>query len=311
MAEIAVLIATYNGERYLCELLESILNQTFPDIQIYIHDDASKDNTISIIQEYQSRYPEKIRQLIYPATGSSCANFMSMLSYVKEPYVMFCDQDDVWLPEKTEILYREMKKSETENAGKPCLVFSDLFVVDSKLQIISNSFMHYTSRNPYQTEYKRILMKNVAPGCTMLLNRNLIQEAIKCTDVTKIGMHDAWVMLIAGLLGKISFIDMPLIYYRQHQENVVGAQKVTFARKIMKNLYLIFSSEQAAEKKKWLDDVSLMASELTKSLCLKQDDKQFLTELAEIRKQNKLTRVHFYYRNQLIDKKHWWLAFWV
>ncbi len=311
MDEIAVLLATYNGEKYLSELLDSLLKQTYPNLKIYIHDDGSHDDTVSVIREYQAKNPCKIQVFDYPPTGSSCANFMSMLKYVNEPYVMFCDQDDVWLPEKTEKVFEEMKKTEAENPDKPCLVFSDLYVVDSELKIISDSFMKYADRNPYRTDYKSLLMKNAAPGCTMILNRELVNKAKCCNDITKIGMHDIWVILIAALEGKVSYVDLPLIFYRQHQENVVGAKKVTKVKKILNTLHRIISGSQGKEKKEWLNNVSKLASVLSESLELKNEEKEFLSSLAGIIAKNKMTRIKFYFKNGLIEKNRWWLVFWI
>ncbi len=311
MDEIAVLLATYNGGKYLTELLDSLLKQTYPKLKIYIHDDGSCDETVSVIHEYQAKYPSMIQVLIYPPTGSSCANFMSMLTYVKESYVMFCDQDDVWLPEKTEKVFQEMQRIEAENPDRPCLVFSDLYVVDSELKIISDSFMRYADRDPHCTDYKSLLMQNVAPGCTMILNRELVKQAECCCDATKIGMHDIWVILIAALEGKVSYVDMPLICYRQHQGNVVGAQKVTKIKKIVNTLQRIFSGSQGAEKKEWLNNISVLADVLNKSLELKNEDKIFLDSLADIPGRKKTERIKFYFKNGLIEKKRWWLAFWI
>lgn len=311
MNEIAVLLATYNGGKYLCELLDSLLKQTYPKLKIYIHDDGSSDETVSVIDEYQAKYPCKIQTLNYPPTGSSCANFMSMLTHIAEPYVMFCDQDDVWLPEKTETVFHEMQRIEAENPNKPCLVFSDLYVVDSELKIISDSFMRYSDRDPHRTDYRSILMQNVAPGCTMILNRELVTRAERCRDITKIGMHDIWVILIAALEGKVSYVDMPLIYYRQHQSNVVGAHKVTKFKKIANTLQRIFSGSQGTEKKEWLNNVSALASVLIESCEPQAEDKDFLISLADIPNRKKIERINFYFKNGLIDKKRFWFAFWV
>ncbi len=311
MNEIAILVSVYNGEQYLAEQLDSLLNQTYPNIHIYIHDDGSNDRSVNLIREYQRNNPQKIFVLDYPSTGGACANFMSMLHYAKESYVMFCDQDDVWLPHKVEQENRKMQMCELQFPGMPCLVFSDLYVVDDKLNIISNSFMQYAGRNPYNTDYKSLIMQNVAPGCTMLLNHSLVEQIMKCTDIEKIGMHDKWAILVAALQGKICFVNQPLSKYRQHQGNVVGAEAFGVWLKIISNLKHIFYGEQGNQKRKWLDSVSNMATVLVQSLVLNPEDKELLTNLSTIRKQPKIKRVQFYYRNGFIKLQRWWLAIWM
>lgn len=311
MNEIAILLAVYNGERYLAEQLDSLLDQSYQNLHIYIHDDGSKDHSMDIIQAYQSNNPQKITVLDHPSMGGACANFMSMLRYANEPYVMFCDQDDVWLPNKVERVYREMKTLEKQYSGIPCLVFSDLYVVDDTLNIISDSFMRYAGRNPYCTDYKSLIMKNVAPGCTMLLNRVLVNRVIQCADINRIGMHDSWTILVASLLGKICFVNEPLSKYRQHQGNVVGAEAASVWQKTMSNLKYIFSGEQGRQKREWLDSVSDMAAVLIQSFALKPEDMELLTKMAAIRGQSKNKRIQFYYQNGFIKMKRWWLAIWV
>ncbi|MBR1592538.1 MAG: glycosyltransferase family 2 protein [Ruminococcus sp.] len=312
MAEIAILTATYNGGKYIRELLDSIAAQTYSDYNIYIHDDGSDDGTPGIIREYRHSHPDmKITVLKYPPTGSACRNFMSMLKYAKEPYIMFCDQDDIWKNDKIETVYNEMRRIEGDKSEKPCLVFSDLYVVNSELEIISDSFMRYSGRNPHRTDYRSLLMKNSAPGCTMIINRSLAERMLLCRDFSKIGMHDIWAMTIASLTGEISYIDKPLIYYRQHTGNVVGAKKSSPAAKYINTLKLILSGQQAGEKKIWLDNVSRLAGLLAATQRLSEKDRIFLKRLAAIRKKDKAVRIRFYYKNGLIDGKKWWLALWV
>ena len=97
---IAILMATYNGETYLKEQIDSLLAQTCQDWHLYVHDDGSKDGTVAIVKGYAEQYPEKVTLLDYPPQGGPCKNFLSMMEKVEAPYYMFCDQDDVWMPEK-------------------------------------------------------------------------------------------------------------------------------------------------------------------------------------------------------------------
>ena len=155
---IAVLLATYNGEKYLKEQIDSILEQMdrVPDkCALYVHDDGSTDGTCEILKEYASQYPDCVKLLEGPPQGGSTKNFMYMLSEVEADYYMFSDQDDVWLPEKIEREYEEIKKLE----GSPALVFSDMKVVDEDLKVIDESFYSYSNLNPYRTKLNELILE--------------------------------------------------------------------------------------------------------------------------------------------------------
>ena len=116
--KIYILLATYNGEKYLKEQLDSLFEQTNQHWTLWIHDDNSKDNTISIIKEYQSKYPNKIKFLDDNiSTGGAKENFTYLLENIDDDYehIMFCDQDDVWLEDKIDITLKKMLEIEKEN----------------------------------------------------------------------------------------------------------------------------------------------------------------------------------------------------
>ena len=115
---IAILMATYNGERFLAEQIASILGQANHDWHLYIHDDGSKDNTVNILNDHAMKHPDEITVLDYPPQGGALSNFMSLLERVEADYYMFSDQDDVWMPEKVELTLqkiREMEKTYSTN----------------------------------------------------------------------------------------------------------------------------------------------------------------------------------------------------
>lgn len=243
-AQIAILMATYNGERFLREQMDSILSQTFKDWHLYVHDDGSKDSTLDILNEYVEKYPDRITVMDYPSQGGACKNFLSMLERVDAPYYMFCDQDDVWLPEKVALTYFRMGEEESRSANAPVIVHSDLCLVNEKLNTVSSSFIRNQRIKIERIKsFEDYAATNTVTGCAMMLNT----EAKGCVrhPYSKAIMHDAWICLsVVAQGGIVSFIDKPLIKYRQHGDNSLGAlrmDEMTLYNKI-KNIRNIFAS---------------------------------------------------------------------
>lgn len=226
MARVAILLAVYNGEHYLKEQIESLLKQTFQDWICYAHDDGSKDRSSEILEEYCSRYPEKFVVEHYLPSGSASANFVSLLEHSEENYVMFCDQDDVWMPQKIEVTLNQMMKTDQKI---PSVVFTDLTVVDQNLNLIADSYFRYEARNPQQTDFEQLLRKNTAAGCTLMLNQKMADIARQNKKLLVLTMHDWGVMLLASLYGSIAYCPESTVLYRQHGDNSVGARNKTGA----------------------------------------------------------------------------------
>lgn len=235
-----ILLATYNGDEYLMELLKSLEYQTYTNWRLIVADDGSLDSTLDILRKFQSDSSHEVEiHVNQPATGSAKANFIQLFQYVKSPYIMLCDQDDVWLQDKIEKTYRKMLEVECSNPKRiPILVNTDLIVVDQDLAVMDNSFFHYSLFNKSFTLKQQLCMNKVT-GCTVMVNHSLVRFLQReAFDVGKITMHDSWLALIALTFGCTGFVDEPLILYRQHEDNSVGAQA---ARDIHYQLKRFFS----------------------------------------------------------------------
>lgn len=224
--DISILMAAYNGGQYLSEQINSILGQSYTEWRLIIRDDGSSDNSLNMIKEYIRRYPENIR-LITDKDGriGTSQNFLRLLSYADTDYIMFCDQDDVWLPEKISITMDKMRTcQETWGETTPLLIHTDLKVVDASLGPVSKSLWKYQHLDPRQgLSLNRLIVQNVITGCTIMINKAL-KDKIKLLPEQTL-MYDWWISLAAAALGKIDYVPTATLLYRQHDNNDVGAKE--------------------------------------------------------------------------------------
>lgn len=291
---VEILLATYNGEHYLREQLESILNQDYDDWIIHACDDASTDRTYEILEEYRDKYPHKfIINKNQIGLGSAKKNFMNLIRNSSCDYVMCCDQDDVWLPSKVSLTLQEMKKNEQEEM--PVLVHTDLKVVDSKLQVMSESFFEHSNFRK-EFELNEILIQNFVTGCTMMMNRPMVELMSRVDDCGKILMHDWVASVLATSIGKVAFVDEPTMLYRQHAINSVGAKKYGFA--------LFLSKLRDAQMRKSLVDTALQAGKIAELYqdILGEEKYQFIHQYATLWEKNKIQRIRFYLKHKVLKK---------
>jgi len=229
---VEILISTYNGEKYLKAQLNSIFKQDYTNWRLLIRDDGSTDSTLSILNDYVQKHPDKI-QLLNDTEGNIgySNSFSKLLKQSSANYVMYCDQDDYWYPCKISSMLSVMLEEEARLPAKAHMVFSDLEVADSELKVNSPSFlrlMRYSSRKDMQIFF----LKNYAPGCNLLFNRILIQSALKTDNV--INLHDHWLLMVCSSVGEVSFINKPLMRYRMHANNAIGfiEQHSTFIKRV-------------------------------------------------------------------------------
>lgn len=235
--KIDILLATYNGEKYLKEQLDSILNQTYKNIRIIISDDCSKDTTPEILKEYQKK-DDRIELHIQKNNLGVVKNIEFLLKQVKSPYYMLADQDDYWLPEKAE---KSLEKLKEEKAD---LVFGNLEVVDKNLNTMYSSFNDYMlltrKINKYINSYKVNYLYNCITGCTVLAKKETIEKIIPLPTNSKRVLHDHWIGLMVALNGKLAYVPEKYIRYRQHGNNEVGTEKISHGFKKLEQVRDLF-----------------------------------------------------------------------
>lgn len=217
---ISIIMAVYNGEKYLPEQLDSILQGSYQDFMIHIFDDGSSDGSREVIGQYAEKYPQRITPHFNEKNQGVIKNFLGGLKAQEADYYMFCDQDDVWLPEKLQHTLDCMQQREKLDQSKPIAVFGDARMVDGNLAQLHPSFQRQSGYRTDHLDLGHMLMENKLIGCTMMLNhrlRSLISQASE-----NMRMHDWWIALVAAAFGEIYYLDEPLLLYRQHGGNVVG-----------------------------------------------------------------------------------------
>jgi glycosyltransferase involved in cell wall biosynthesis len=222
---LAILLSTFNGERYLREQLDSLISQTFRDFTLYIRDDGSNDGTIDVLLEYEKKFENFVIFNDSQKHRGACMSFMWLLEKVEAKYYMFCDQDDVWFPTKVQLTLDAIQSEECRLHNNSVLVHTDLVVTDSSLNIISQSLWDNDNTNPLRITRKYLKLVNYITGCTVMFNRKARDLSVLGISENKIIlMHDFWVgICVDSSKGVIVSLPIPTIYYRQHTNNVIGA----------------------------------------------------------------------------------------
>ena len=248
---IDILLATYNGDKYLSEQINSILSQTILEWKLIIRDDGSTDKTVQIINHYVKTYPDKITQIVDTDKNLGVThNFERLMKYSTAPYIMFCDQDDIWQSDKIKISFSKIKMMEEQyGTDVPLLVYTDLAVCDEEGMLIKDSFWKYQGADPsLPKHFAKALIQNNATGNTFIFNRALLQKALPFSEEAV--MHDWWVALVALYLGKIDYVADQTLFYRQHGTNVSGDKGRNILPMFRKLPYYCTTLEKNSEQAK-------------------------------------------------------------
>ena len=229
---VKVLMSTYNGQKYLREQIDSILNQQEVEVSLLIRDDGSRDDTLTILSEYSSKY---LNVEVVKGGNLGFANSFMELVYKSSKdndydYYAFSDQDDVWLPEK---LSSAVKRLESMDNSKMRLYFSNTMAVDEKLNPLFKTHDEATLR----LDKAASLVRYFILGCTMVFDNNLVNFVSSHKPVYKIMMHDLWVHQTCAFFGEIVYDNEPRILYRQHSSNAagIGSSKMKRIRRLKKS----------------------------------------------------------------------------
>jgi rhamnosyltransferase len=229
MYKVNVLLPTYNGDFFLEEQIKSLLNQTYKNINILIRDDGSEDKTNSIIQRLAKTDDRIIVNSEIAENLGLVANINFLLGISDADYIMYCDQDDVWFENKIEVLLDEMLRRESElDKNTPILIHSDCYVTDENLNIKGL----FKGDKPMQYGLQNSLFKFYVQGASTLINKSLKKEIYPFIE--NVYLHDRYTHLVAEIIGSRFYVNLPLMYYRQHSANLVGSS--SFIDKIRNSL---------------------------------------------------------------------------
>ena len=210
--KVNILLSTYNGERFISEQLDSLLNQTYPNITIHIRDDGSNDSTVDLINRYMSG-----NNSISFSAGDNIGvvrSFMQLLACSGNPGELyaFCDQDDVWKPDK--VARAVARITERPDPGS-VLYCTRLEYVDEHLGHLGYSLV------PRYVGFGNAVVENIAVGCTVVFGERIRQLVLQGAEVEMM-MHDWWAYLTASAFGDLIYDDYPSICYRQHGGTVTA-----------------------------------------------------------------------------------------
>ena len=225
---VSIAMSTYNGGKYVRAQLDSILSQTYPIHEIIVCDDQSFDGTQQILSEYSSK--NLIRFFQNESRLGVINNFKKAILLCEGDYISLADQDDVWERNKIELSVEAMKKIELKNL--PCLIFSDLQIMDEKLNRLEPSLWQNLKVYPKYETFGTVLYGNIITGCTVLINRDFLKYVKEMPSI--ITMHDSWFGLIAYGLGKVAIVYQATVKFRRHGSNVTNVQSLTEAEKILR-----------------------------------------------------------------------------
>ncbi len=279
-----IILAAYNGEKYIKEQINSILDQSYENFHLYIRDDASTDGTLSAVNEAadDKRVTVIKRQI---NSGNAKVAFFDLIRQTTADVVFFSDQDDIWDKDKLKDML-----SLFEGIKTPLMVFSDCSVINEAGELVHPSMNKRQHISPKRTALNHLLVQNCVTGCTAAVNRALI-NILK--EPENIPVHDWWIACVCAIFGELKYLDKSTVLYREHQSNLCGPKDMNSPK------YIIGRLKDKEKSKNMLELSYTLAKELLADYPdIPISQKKMLKEFAESKnssKPKKLSVIHKYH----------------
>lgn len=226
--KISVCMATYNGELYIKEQIESILLQLNANDELIISDDHSSDRTCTIVNEFND---SRIKLIINDGENGYTRNFENALKKSNGDIIFLSDQDDIWVDNKVEIMLKYLENSE--------MVISNAKIVDSEMRIINNShFYLYDVKKGFWNNF----LKTRYIGACMAFKRDVLEKSLPFPKHQKYCAHDFWLTLVGEAFYEVSLVETPLLLYRRHGNNASSGGEVSKNNKVMKIVIRLYAA---------------------------------------------------------------------
>lgn len=245
---ISIAMTTYNGEKYLCEQLDSILSQTIHDFELIVCDDCSTDATVQILRKYENN-DNRIKVFVNEENLGFKRNFEKAIGFCSGEYIALSDQDDIWLPEHLEILINNIDDFDLVGANAVLIDTNGNEVGVDMLDVCDIEDLPKT-----QDGFEKFLMhNNIFQGCACLVRKRLLS---KCLPIpANVKFHDWWFAIVANSQNGVNWIKIPILQYRQHGKNVTENNKYSVIQRT-KNF---FSKRKKKSKNSYLlERISLL-----------------------------------------------------
>lgn len=278
---VSILMSVYNGEKFLKTQLDSILNQTYKDFKLYIRNDGSKDSSAQIIESYDD---DRIIFSDESNVGASDSFFELLRTAPDSDYIFFSDQDDLWYPEKLELLLEEIKKYD----DTPTMIFTDFKTIDGNGDLIDESYEKQASLNicPGEISIEKIIVHPYVFGCASVINKKLAQ--IVRNQPQGIEMHDCWISQTASAVGKLIYMPVQTIAHRFHNNNATGKLGSDTSGARLERITKSFSS-QVENSRLRLQQINILLNEHKDTI--KPETKAVLEDISKSFKSRRIVTV--------------------
>ncbi len=280
---ISIVMATYNGAKYLEEQLDSIYAQTYTNFELIVVDDVSSDETVSILEKYKQKYG--LKYFVNDENMGVTKNFEKAILKCNGNYISLVDQDDVWLPNKLDFLYK--------NIGNFSLIYSNAGIINGNGEVQNKTtrdiYPLYGLDSETTDIYNYIVLNSFILGCSTMFKRELLQVLVPIYQTTR--NHDWWLTMCAHNTNGIKYIDDVLFHYRHHENNYSRqGKKISFLGKFL-NFY---NKERVLERKrKIIEQCNITDYLFDKSTYVTEKEKVFLKDMKKFCTSFLNTKVHF------------------